>query len=53
MTVALLSTKAKYVALTLVAKEAIWMRLLLTEIGLLDKDGQNVIIKIIKHLEIE
>ena len=33
--VALLSTKAKYIALTLATKEATWLRLLLTELGLL------------------
>lgn len=34
-TVALSSTEAEYVALTLASKEATWLRLLLTEIGLL------------------
>lgn len=37
-TVALSSTKAEYIALTLAAKEAIWLRLLLTELGLLQPD---------------
>ncbi len=34
-TVALLSTKAEYIALTLAAKEATWLRLLLRKLGLL------------------
>lgn len=34
-TVALSSTEAEYIALTLAAKEATWLRLLLTELGLL------------------
>lgn len=38
--VALLSTEAEYMALIVVAKEATWLRLLLIEAGLLDKDGQ-------------
>lgn len=37
-TVALSSTEAKYIALTLTAKEATWLRLLLTELGLLQPD---------------
>ena len=45
-TVTLSSTEAEYVALTLAAKEATWLRLLLTEIGLLDKDGQYAVIKV-------
>lgn len=47
-TVALSSTKAEYVALTLAATEATWMRLLLTEIGLLDKQGQYAEIKVLQ-----
>ncbi len=47
-TVALSSTEAEYVALTLAAKEATWLRLLLTEVGLLDKDGQYAKIKVTK-----
>ncbi len=43
----LLLIEVKYVALTLAAKEAIWMRLLLIEIGLLDKKGQYVKIKVL------
>ncbi len=45
-TVALSSTEAEYVALTLAVKEATWLRLLLTEIGLLDEDGQYAVIKV-------
>ena len=45
-TVALSSTEAEYVALTLAAKEATWLRLLLTKIGLLDEDGQYAVIKV-------
>lgn len=45
-TVALSSTEAEYVALTLAAKEATWMRLLLTEVGLLDEKGQYAEIKV-------
>lgn len=37
-TVALLSTKAKYIALTLVAKKATWLRLLLKELKLLQSN---------------
>lgn len=47
-TVALSSIEAEYVALTLAAREATWMRLLLTEIGLLDEDGQCAMIKVAK-----
>lgn len=36
--VALSTIKAEYVTLTLVVKKATWMKLLLIEIGLLDKD---------------
>ena len=38
--VALLSTEAKYVALSLAAREDIWLRLLLTELGLLTPNNQ-------------
>ncbi len=41
-------TEAEYVALTLAAKEATWMRLLLTEVGLLDEEGQYAEIKVIQ-----
>lgn len=39
ITVTLSSIEAEYVVLTLVAKEATWLRLHLTEVGLLDKNG--------------
>ena len=45
-TVALSSTEAEYIALTLAAKEATWLRLLLTELGLLDPHDQHAQIKI-------
>lgn len=45
-TVALSSTEAEYIALTLAAKEATWLRLLLTELGLLDPQDQHAQIKI-------
>lgn len=46
--VALSSTEAKYVALTLASKEATWLRLLLTELGLLLPDNQYAEIKIVE-----
>ncbi len=45
-TVALSSTEAEYIALTLAAKEATWIRLLLTELGLLQPDQQHALIKV-------
>lgn len=45
-TVALTSTEAEYIALTLAAKEATWLRLLLTELGLLKPGEQHALIKI-------
>lgn len=48
-TVALSSTEAEYIALTLAAKEATWMRLLLTELGLLQTDQQYALIKVSEH----
>ena len=45
-TVALSSTEAEYIALTLAAKEATWLRLLLTELGLLQSDQQHALIKV-------
>lgn len=45
-TVTLSSTEAEYIALTLAAKEATWLRLLLTELGLLDPNEQHAEIKI-------
>ena len=46
-TVALSSTEAEYVALTLAAKEATWLRLLLTKLGLLKASDQYAEIKVI------
>lgn len=40
-TVALSSTEAEYIALTLAAKEATWLRLLLTELKLLKAEDQH------------
>ncbi len=45
-TVAMSSTNAEYVALILAAKKATWLRLLLTEIGLLNKEDQYAEIKV-------
>lgn len=45
-TVALSFTEAKYITLTLAAKEATWLRLLLTELGLLHPEQQHAEIKI-------
>ena len=45
-TINLSSTEAKYIALTLAAKEASWLRLLLTELGLLQPDQQHALIKV-------
>lgn len=45
--VALLLTKAKYIALTITTKNVTWLRLLLTKIGLLDRNGQYAKIKVI------
>lgn len=47
-TVALSSTEAEYIALTLAAKEATWLRLL-TELGLLQPDQQHALIKVSEH----
>ncbi len=47
-TVALSSTQAECVALSFATKETTWMRLLLTEVGLLDKEGQYAVIKVIQ-----
>ena len=46
LTVALSSTEAEYIALTLAAKEATWLRLLLTELGVLEADQQHAEIKV-------
>lgn len=40
------STKAEYIALTLAAKKATWLRLLFTELDLLQPDKQYALIKI-------
>lgn len=48
-TVALSSIEAEYIALTLAAKEATWLRLLLTELGLLQFDNQYAFIKVLKQ----
>ena len=45
-TVALSSTEAEYIALTLAAKEATWLRLLLTELGLLKAEDQHAKINV-------
>ena len=45
-TVALLSTEAEYIALTLAAKEATWLRLFLTELGLLEASDQHAEINV-------
>lgn len=44
-TVALSSTETESIALTLAAKEATWLRLLLTKLGLLQVDQQHALIK--------
>ncbi len=48
-TVVLSSTEAEYIALTLAAKEATWLRLLLTEFGLLQPDQQHALIKVSEY----
>lgn len=45
-TVALSSTEAEYIALTLAAKEATWLRLLLTELGLLKAEDKHAKINV-------
>lgn len=47
-TVALSSIEAEYIALTLASKEATWLRLLLTELGLLQPGDQHAEIKIVE-----
>ncbi len=47
--VALSFTEAEYIALTLSVKEATWLQLLLTELGLLQLDQQHTLIKVSKH----
>lgn len=46
-TIALSSTEAKYVVLSLTSKEAMWLRLLLKELGLLQSAEQHTEIKVI------
>lgn len=46
---ALSSTEAEYIALTLAAKEATWLRFLLTEFGLLQPNSQHALIKILEQ----
>lgn len=46
--VALSSTKAKYIALTLAAKEITWLQLLLTKLGLLQPNQQHALIKVLQ-----
>lgn len=46
---ALLSSKAEYIALTLVVKEAMWLRLLLTELSFLQPDLHHAFIRVLKH----
>lgn len=49
----LLLTEAEYVALTFAAKKTTWLKLLLIEVGLLDKNGQYAKIKVTKSAEKE
>ena len=46
---ALLLTEVEYIALTLAAKEATWLCLLFTKLGLLQLDQQHALIKISKN----
>ena len=48
-TVALSSTQAEYMALTQTTKEATWLRLLMTEIGLLDSENQHAQIQTLEN----
>ena len=48
LTVVLSSTEAKYIALTIPAKKATWLRLLLTELGFLQPNQQHALIKILE-----
>lgn len=50
-TIALSLIKAEYIVLTLTVKEATWLRLQLTEIGLLDKNSQYTEIKVTKSTQ--
>ncbi len=46
---ALSSTETEYIALTLAAKEVTWLRLLLTELRLLQPDEQHALIKVLEQ----
>ena len=48
-TVALSSTEAEYMALTLAAKETIWIRLWMTELGLIKTDDTSPTVKVLKR----
>ena len=48
-TVALSLTEVEYIALTVAAKEATWLRLLLKELGLLQPDNKHALIKVSKQ----
>ena len=47
-TVALSSTEAEYMALTLAAKEATWLRLLMTELGLMTIDNESPTVNVLR-----
>lgn len=47
--IALFFTKAKYIGMLLVAKEAIWLRLLLAKLNLLQLNKQHALIKIFQN----
>ena len=47
-TVALSSTEAEYMALTLAAKEATWLRLLITELGLMTIDNESPTVNVLR-----
>lgn len=44
--VVLSSTKAEYISLTVVAKEVIWLRIFLTELGLVKRDKQYIMMNV-------
>ena len=48
-TVTLSSTEAEYITVTLAAKKTTWIKLLLTELDLLQSDQQYTLIKISEH----
>ena len=47
-TVTLSSTEAEYMALTLAAKEATWLRLLMTQLGLMTSDDGSPTINVLR-----